>query len=60
MTLSQNWVASGVMGFGSIMLALHGGFLAVALLWLTSRQHAWSLAGLWRQGVGRLRLGGGT
>jgi lipopolysaccharide export system permease protein len=57
MTLSQNWVSSGVMGFAPMMLMLHGGFLAVALLWLTSRHRAWSLAGLPGRWLGRMRQG---
>jgi lipopolysaccharide export system permease protein len=60
MTLSQNWVSSAVMGFGPMMLTLHGGFFAIALLWLTSRHRAWSLAVLSRQWFGRLRPGAGA
>lgn len=43
MTLSQNWVALGIVGFPAMMLALHGGFLSAALIWLWARHTGWSL-----------------
>lgn len=42
MTLSQNWVALGLIGFGPMMLLLHGGFFAMALLWLTATHRGWA------------------
>ena len=60
MTLSQNWVSSGVMGFAPMMLVLHGGFLAAAVLWLISRHRAWSLDTLRGRLFGRLRQGAGA
>jgi lipopolysaccharide export system permease protein len=44
MTLSQNWVAFGLIEFSTLMLALHGGFLLVALTWLLSRHRGWAIA----------------
>lgn len=38
--LTQAWVGSGRYGFGSMMLAVHGGALALALLLLWWREHA--------------------
>jgi lipopolysaccharide export system permease protein len=43
MTVSQNWVAFGLIDFPQLMLALHGGFLAVALIWLTCRHLGWAM-----------------
>lgn len=36
-TLSQNWVQAGMVGFGALMLALHGGVFLLALAWLLMR-----------------------
>jgi lipopolysaccharide export system permease protein len=36
-TLSQNWVQSGMVGLGTLMLAMHGGMLLLALAWLIKR-----------------------
>lgn len=36
-TLSQNWVQAGMVSFGGLMLALHGGVFALALAWLVKR-----------------------
>lgn len=43
MTLSQNWVSFGKIDLIPLMLLLHGGFMAVALLWLTGRHRGWDL-----------------
>ncbi|MFM7342066.1 MAG: LPS export ABC transporter permease LptF [Betaproteobacteria bacterium] len=51
MTLSQNWVALGMVPFPTMMLALHGGVLCAALAWLWTRNTGWSLPplGHWMQ-----------
>ncbi len=46
MNLAQSWMASGRVQFGSFMLLLHGGVLALALLELLRRHNNWSLADL--------------
>lgn len=38
LTLGQNWVQSGVVSLGSLMLALHGGVFVLSLAWLLKRQ----------------------
>ena len=40
--LGQSWIEAGKIGFTSFMLALHGGVLTLALLWLTKRHLQWS------------------
>ena len=41
LNLGQNWIAAGEIGFGTFMLALHGGVLLVGLLWLIKRHNNW-------------------
>ena len=49
MTLSQNWVSLGWIGLLPMVLLLHGGFMAVALLWLLGRHRGWALPRIeWR------------
>jgi lipopolysaccharide export system permease protein len=42
LNLGQSWVSSGRTGFASFLLALHGGVLAAALLWLAAQHNNWS------------------
>jgi lipopolysaccharide export system permease protein len=42
LNLGQNWVGTGRYSMGGFMLALHGGALALALLWLAKRHLNWS------------------
>ena len=42
LNLGQNWVGTGRYSVGGFMLALHGGALALGLLWLTKRHFNWS------------------
>ncbi len=56
-TLSQNWVQAGMVGLGTLMLALHGGVLLAALLWLLMRHQNLHLPGLRWPGLPRLRRG---
>ena len=53
-TLSQNWVQAGMIGLGPLMLALHGGVLMLALMWLAKRHQnitlpRWSRWPSWRK-----------
>ncbi|MFD0667331.1 LPS export ABC transporter permease LptF [Ramlibacter sp. MAHUQ-53] len=41
LNIGQSWISSGRAGFATFMLALHGGVLAVALLWLAKQHHNW-------------------
>lgn len=41
LNLGQNWIAAGEIGFGTFMLALHGGVLLVSMLWLIKRHNNW-------------------
>ena len=41
--LGQGWVTSGRYSFAGFMVALHGGVLAIGLLWLSARHQNWSL-----------------
>jgi lipopolysaccharide export system permease protein len=41
MMLGQNWIASGKVGFVAFNLLLHGGMLALGLLWLAQRHSNW-------------------
>jgi lipopolysaccharide export system permease protein len=43
LNLGQSWVTSGRVGFAAFLLALHGGVLAAALLWLAKQHNNWSL-----------------
>ncbi len=44
--LGQSWIEAGKIGFPGFMLALHGGVLGMALLWLAKRHYQWSLRNL--------------
>ena len=41
--LGQSWVSVGSVSFGSLLLLLHGGVLALSLLWLVKRNANWTL-----------------
>ncbi|MCU0943534.1 MAG: LptF/LptG family permease, partial [Hydrogenophaga sp.] len=43
LNIGQNWVARGVVGLWPYTLALHGGVLAITLLWFYKRHHGLSL-----------------
>jgi lipopolysaccharide export system permease protein len=47
--LGQNWIANGRVGFGTYVVLLHGGVLALALLALLAKHHRFSLLGWWRR-----------
>jgi lipopolysaccharide export system permease protein len=46
--LGQSWVYGGTISFGGLLLALHGGVLALGLLWLSKRNNNWT----WRSALG--------
>ncbi|MDB5930873.1 MAG: permease YjgP/YjgQ family protein [Polaromonas sp.] len=39
--LGQNWIFVGLIGFGPLLLALHGGILLLGLAWLAKRHGNW-------------------
>ncbi len=43
LVLGKNWVETGQVGFAPFLIALHGGALALAALWLTKRHNNWTL-----------------
>lgn len=45
LVLGKNWVETGQVGFFPFLLALHGGALVAALLWLAKRHNNWTLRG---------------
>ncbi len=53
LALGKNWVETGQMPAGQLVLVLHGGMFAVSLLWLTIRQNHWTLRlpARWRAGA---------
>jgi lipopolysaccharide export system permease protein len=52
LTVGQNWISTGRIGALPYMLMLHGGVLALALLWLSLRHMNWS----WRNMLPNLRV----
>jgi len=46
LNLGQSWVSSGQVGFGALLLALHGGVLLAGLLWLAKQHNNWTLRAL--------------
>ena len=45
--LGQSWISSGKMPFVPFLIALHGGVLSLALMWLTVRHNNWN----WRHWI---------
>ena len=41
--LGQSWIFVGLIGFSSLLLALHGGVLLLGLAWLAKRHTRWTL-----------------
>lgn len=41
--LGQSWVYGGTLGFGSVLVLLHGGVLLLGLAWLAKRHNNWTL-----------------
>jgi lipopolysaccharide export system permease protein len=46
LNIGQSWVTTGRVSFGTFILALHGGVLCVAGLWLAKQHNNWSFARL--------------
>ncbi len=46
LVLGKNWVATEHISMGGFLIALHGGALALALLWLAARHNQWALPSL--------------
>jgi lipopolysaccharide export system permease protein len=42
LNLAQNWISTGQLSFGALMLALHGSALVMALLWLAKGHNNWN------------------
>jgi lipopolysaccharide export system permease protein len=45
LVLGKSWIENGQVNFGVYLLALHGGSLALGLLWLSKRHNNWTLRG---------------
>lgn len=45
LVLGKSWIETGQMHFAVYLLALHGGALALSLLWLAKRHNNWTLRG---------------
>lgn len=43
LNLGQSWILVGLVSFGQFLLALHGGVLLLATLWLAKRHYNWTL-----------------
>lgn len=56
LNMGQGWVSTGRVGFFPLLIGLHGGVLALALLWLAKQHNNWSWRQLWRR---RPRAAGG-
>lgn len=41
LNLGQSWIFVGLIGFGPLLLTLHGGFLLLGLAWLAKRHNHW-------------------
>jgi lipopolysaccharide export system permease protein len=42
LNIGASWVTSSKLGFGALMIGLHGGVLAATLVWLAARSGQWS------------------
>jgi lipopolysaccharide export system permease protein len=48
LVLGKSWIEAGQVHFGLFLLYLHGGALALGLLWLAKRHNNWTFVGLRR------------
>jgi lipopolysaccharide export system permease protein len=53
LALGKNWVETGQVPAGQLLLSLHGGVFVLSLLWLTVRQNHWAvrMPARWRSGA---------
>jgi lipopolysaccharide export system permease protein len=47
--VGQSWIFSGVVSFGGLLLALHGGVMVLSLAWLAKRHFNWSITPISRR-----------
>jgi lipopolysaccharide export system permease protein len=48
LNMSQGWVSTGRVGFAAMLVSLHGGVFALAVLWLAKQHNGWTVRRLWR------------
>ena len=53
--LGKSWILNGTIRFGPYLLALHGGLLVMALLWLTRSHFNWNFSSFWKTTVLKTR-----
>ncbi|MGV8804134.1 MAG: LPS export ABC transporter permease LptF [Polaromonas sp.] len=58
LNLGQSWIFVGLISFGHLLLALHGGVLLLGLAWLAKRHSHWSLRRRPRQRLAPLAVRG--
>jgi lipopolysaccharide export system permease protein len=60
--VGQSWIFSGVISFGGLLLALHGGVLLLGLGWLAKRHFNWTLRPIarMRRPLPAVRIDGGS
>ena len=46
LSMGQSWVSSGRVGFGTLLLVMHGSVLMASLVWLAKRNQNWTLRDL--------------
>jgi len=53
LVLGKSWILNGQISFIPYLLALHGGSLGLALLWLIKSHFNWSIRGFWKMSRGK-------
>jgi lipopolysaccharide export system permease protein len=53
LNLGQNWISSGQVTFGGLLLGLHGGVMALTLFWLIKNHNNWQWWGDLKRGLSR-------
>jgi lipopolysaccharide export system permease protein len=49
LNLGQSWISTGRAGFASFLVLLHGGTLAISVLWLAKQHNNWAVAPMIRR-----------